>query len=489
MPGDAHQVPPGGPVSGQAYPTVPGGPASGDAYPAYPGGAQVPPGYPPGPPAPPGYPSSGGYPAYGPGSGGGGKSSRGPLLVALALLVVAAIVAGAVLVLGGGDDDTGELAGGSIRLEPVDSTQPDDFAGNLDLEPLGESIAVALSEVPELEAQVTTGLSGRVAPGTEPGLYGGSQDVGVCHVGNLVEFLTNPEHREEAEAWAEVHDITVDGIEDYVRTLTPLRLRFDTRVTNHGFEDGEATPFQSVLQAGTAVMVDESGVPRVKCNCGNPLLPPQPVSEPDEATALDLEELAENPDEAWDSVLDDPGSVVTVEAGSEPVDELTLVDLDGGRLFRRPVGTNGDDDETVDAGDVGDMCTEFAESPTCQEPDLGSGDVQVTLRWNSSVDLDLHVTEPNGEETYYGDRSSSTGGELDVDANAGCGGDPPVENIFWPEGSAPSGTYTVEVVGFSVSSCGGSSDYTLTVQVGGEVVIDESGTVADGEEDAYTFDA
>ncbi len=48
----------------------------------------------------------------------------------------------------------------------------------------------------------------------------------------------------------------------------------DTRVTNHGYRDGAATSYQAVLQAGTAVLVDNHGVPRVRCACGNPLTPP-----------------------------------------------------------------------------------------------------------------------------------------------------------------------------------------------------------------------
>ena len=63
-------------------------------------------------------------------------------------------------------------------------------------------------------------------------------------------------------------------IATYVGTLTPMQLRADTRVTNHGFVDGHATSLQSVLQAGTAVLVDDHGRPRVKCGCGNPLLDP-----------------------------------------------------------------------------------------------------------------------------------------------------------------------------------------------------------------------
>src|SRR5699024_6987030 len=40
-----------------------------------------------------------------------------------------------------------------------------------------------------------------------------------------------------------------------------------------GYRDGRAVPFQSVLQAGTAVLIDAYGVPRVQCGCGNPLAP------------------------------------------------------------------------------------------------------------------------------------------------------------------------------------------------------------------------
>lgn len=38
-----------------------------------------------------------------------------------------------------------------------------------------------------------------------------------------------------------------------------------------------------------------------------------------------------------------------------------------------------------------------------------TGDVQVTLTWNNTADLDLYVTEPNGETIYYGNRQSEIG--------------------------------------------------------------------------------
>lgn len=62
-------------------------------------------------------------------------------------------------------------------------------------------------------------------------------------------------------------------IDAYVAELTPAHLAADQRVTNHGYRNGSPTPRQSLLKAGTAVLVDAEGVPRVRCYCGNPLVP------------------------------------------------------------------------------------------------------------------------------------------------------------------------------------------------------------------------
>ena len=77
---------------------------------------------------------------------------------------------------------------------------------------------------------------------------------------------------------------------------------------------------------------------------------------------------------------------------------------------------------------------------------VGTGDVQVTLSWDVDSDVDLHVVEPNGEELYYGRPRSASGGELDLDSNAGCDIDHVRnENVTWPIGRAPRGTYSVRV--------------------------------------------
>lgn len=123
------------------------------------------------------------------------------------------------------------------------------------------------------------------------------------------------------------------------------------------------------------------------------------------------------------------------------------------------------------------------------EPELGTGDVQITLRWDSSADLDLHVTEPDGTKIWYQDKGpTSTGGRLDVDSNIGCDEEVSVENVFWPTGQMPLGHYTVEVNGFTVEDCGGGG-YTVTALVEGEEVLNETGEVGEDETDTYEFEA
>ena len=74
-----------------------------------------------------------------------------------------------------------------------------------------------------------------------------------------------------------------------------------------------------------------------------------------------------------------------------------------------------------------------------------SSDVQVSLMWNNYNDLDLHVVCPSGERIHGGNRKSACGGHLDVDANVRPDSRKPVENVVWPEGQAPAGSYQVFV--------------------------------------------
>jgi hypothetical protein len=119
-----------------------------------------------------------------------------------------------------------------------------------------------------------------------------------------------------------------------------------------------------------------------------------------------------------------------------------------------------------------------------------TGDVAFRLRWDGPQDLDIYVTEPGGETIYFAHTTSATGGQLDVDSNAGCSGpDPnPTENVFWPVGQAPRGTY--EFWAQLWSACGASEtpSFTFFVFEGSEVVREIQGSIEGGTSPHYTHD-
>ena len=123
-------------------------------------------------------------------------------------------------------------------------------------------------------------------PGDRDGLYGGTLNNAECDRDKMITFLAG--HPAQAGAfiealntdptlfWSGGNHLTAADIPAYLRELTPVLLRLDTRVTNHGFDGTHPTTLQSVFQAGTAVFVDAHGVPRARCYCGNPLTAPVP---------------------------------------------------------------------------------------------------------------------------------------------------------------------------------------------------------------------
>ncbi|MCU1365686.1 MAG: hypothetical protein JWN39_1325 [Ilumatobacteraceae bacterium] len=170
-------------------------------------------------------------------------------------------------------------------------------------------------------------------PGNQPGLYGGTRDDKVCNAEQLISYLEATPAK--AKAWAGAQGIDVGRIRDYVGQLTPVLLRADTRLTNFGFKDGNATSRQVVLQAGTAVFVDQFGVPRARCKCGNPLAPAKPVDGPAVYTGTQ-----------WPGF--DPAATQTVTPAPAPIDTLVLTDPNGGTIDR-PTGSTGGPDVEVPA--------------------------------------------------------------------------------------------------------------------------------------------
>jgi hypothetical protein len=165
----------------------------------------------------------------------------------------------------------------------------------------------------------------------------------------LVDFLTSDD--EKADAWASVLGITRAEIPEHIAGLTDVVLQVDTRVTNHGYRDGSPVAIDSILQAGTAVLVDEYGVPRVRCYCGNPLLEPRPLTTADPTVS----------GTAWDG-FDLARSVII--SAVDPLTELILDDMVSDALLTRRLGSEATEATPVPTAPPAESTTSRSSSTT-----------------------------------------------------------------------------------------------------------------------------
>ncbi|MFI9586732.1 DUF6777 domain-containing protein [Streptomyces sp. NPDC052236] len=228
------------------------------------------------------------------------------------MAVVATVVLMIVFARPNGQDKPSELL-----LEAASSAGPD---------PYTESSARQSSPplAPPALANVARGVAG-----SAPGLYGGTRNASSCGVEKQISSLTAEPVK--ARVFASVQGIEVAAVPGYLRSLTPVQLRLDTRVTNHGYRNGAPTRYQAVLQAGTAVLVDGGGEPRVRCACGNPLLPPVAVKGTPRRTG-----------DSWPGYRS--ANAVLVTPAPAVVEEFILFDRDSGDWFARHRGDTGADD-------------------------------------------------------------------------------------------------------------------------------------------------
>jgi hypothetical protein len=104
-------------------------------------------------------------------------------------------------------------------------------------------------------------------------------------------------------------------------------------------------------------------------------------------------------------------------------------------------------------------------SPLAEFPTVG--DVLLTLRWHNANDLDLHVTDPAGEEIAFTHNTVRSGGVLDRDMNS----DAPfaqeaIEHVTWPVGSAPMGKYVIWVVHYANHGAPDPTGFELEIKAG-----------------------
>ena len=235
------------------------------------------------------------------------------LRLALALILV---VVGVVVFLNSRGSKS--AAAGEIFLQGSDQAGTDTFTPSV-AAPKPATQAPTATTVPA----PTANNNPRTTDGGSAGLYGGQRDVPSCNATALVQYLNaNPDR---ARPWAAALGINTADIGAYVGALTPVLLRVDTRATDYGFADGRAVPRQTILQAGTAVMIDRAGVPRVRCASGDPLGEPQAVTSAP---------TYQGPRWAGFS----PGTVVVVRP-ARTTTVIILIDIITGRPFGRIPGS------------------------------------------------------------------------------------------------------------------------------------------------------
>lgn len=106
--------------------------------------------------------------------------------------------------------------------------------------------------------------------------------------------------------------------------------------------------------------------------------------------------------------------------------------------------------------------------------EVGTGDLQISVSWDAASDVDLHVVEPSGEEVFYANTPSMSGGTLDLDSL--CFNDIRNENITWPVGQAPRGHYIVRAAYYNACEVE-STSYVVTVRRRGQPAETFSGTL------------
>ncbi|HQR80828.1 MAG TPA: hypothetical protein PLT68_11460, partial [Actinomycetota bacterium] len=248
------------------------------------------------------------------------KRHTGLIVAAIAMVVVIALLlagGGFLLVRNLASDTTTDPGQGTvITTVPINGTQ-DSFTDSVGRD----------QQIPAKTTQQPV-----TVPGGEPGLYGGTKNESYCDRQRLIEYLmANPD---KGRAWAGVLGIAYERIPGYVMKLTPMLLRSDTLVTNHGFKNGQATSFLSVLQAGSAVLAGRRGLPVVRCYCGNPLTP-APTNVPN----------ATYKGPTWPGW--NPQSITVIVQNVTFIDIFIVVNPWTGEQFTRPAGTAGPQDGTV----------------------------------------------------------------------------------------------------------------------------------------------
>jgi hypothetical protein len=421
---------------------------------------------------------------------GHGTRSTILLTVAAGLLALVVVACGGA---GGGSGTTLKILAGTVEVQ---ASAGADFAPADDGQALREGSVVrtgsdgraAIEWLDGSETRLDYGTTFRIATLESP-IVGGTRIEGEQTTGstyNRVVALTEQGDRFSVDtptASAAVQGTTFAVIVEPDGSTTVIVTDSSVVVTT---SQGEI-----VVPAGTMVTVDANGdvegpspIPQSILN-GDWIRFNEGCDQGDCEVAIGSGDLASIEISPADATINLGESQAYGAAGFDdtgaPLGQVQAVyDLDG-------VPCGGSTCTPTAAGDYTVTATYGGFTATANLTVLTTGDVQVTLDWSAPVDLDLWVTDPNGDTVAYDNSVVASGGYLDRDAYALCDfSDSPPENIVW-DASAPSGEYTVTVDVYDMCSAS-SVTFTLTVRVGGRVVLDVTDTLTStGDQHEETF--
>jgi hypothetical protein len=179
-------------------------------------------------------------------------------------------------------------------------------------------------------------------------------------------------------------------------------------------------------------------------------------------------------------VVDSTGTVISVNDDSGGTTNSFIINLrllnDGtytiiATRYGKELGGTEGQYQLILSGPSGDV------APELTDLQLPQGDIEVTLLWNTSADLQLLVRDPVGESVFDDVPFINSGGILEAGGNVNCVPAEtvtPVSYVYWPTGRIRPGTYEVEV--WYQNGCVDFPppvEFTLVLEVAGETVIVE----------------
>jgi len=101
---------------------------------------------------------------------------------------------------------------------------------------------------------------------------------------------------------------------------------------------------------------------------------------------------------------------------------------------------------------------------------VGTGELQVSVSWDTPTDVDIFLIEPDGTVIFWNAPVSSSGGSLDLDSNPACLIDGVNnENITYENVTPPTGEYIVGLNYYSACGLDVTTSFVVTVRSGGQV--------------------